>query len=376
MSELKKRTVTLELPVQIAEARPPKWKAKAAGMIRAGDLYERFEIPQRNHREKTGYQRELSKPRVNRLVKELRSDQVDLPTSILANIRDFDPDRNLFVVDNQFYLRLTDEKLHVVDGQHRIAALVNLIEEDPEKWEDFEIPFVSMLGADELEEMTQFYVVNSTAKSVRTDLAFDLLKQRAEADPLLHENLEGSGQSWKVKGQTLTEELNRTSLWRGLIRFPGEPKGSAIIGSASVVNSLRPLLSNPYFERITTPNQIKVLDAYWRGIQLVMPEPFVDASEYTIQKGLGTTVMHGLLVIVLEHVRAMGRSVVEAQPYADLLDRVLMDLQGDTPTGDVVSGEQFWRTGSEGAVSSYSSSAGQRVLIAKLKTLLPPIEVM
>ena len=40
-----------------------------------------------------------------------------------------------------------------------------------------------MIGADETEEMTQFYVINSTAKSVRTDLALDLLKQRAENDP-------------------------------------------------------------------------------------------------------------------------------------------------------------------------------------------------
>jgi hypothetical protein len=34
-----------------------------------------------------------------------------------------------------------------------------------------------MIGAGELEEMRQFYVVNSTAKSVRTDLVLDLLKQ-------------------------------------------------------------------------------------------------------------------------------------------------------------------------------------------------------
>ncbi len=86
--------------------------------------------------------------------------------------------------------------------------------------------------------------------------------------------------------------------------------------------------------------------------------------------------MHGFLVAVLEHVRAARRSLVEPQPYADLLEPVLSELQGDTPTGHVVSGEEFSRSGSEGAVSSYSSSAGQRVLIAKLKALLPPIEVL
>jgi hypothetical protein len=178
------------------------------------------------------------------------------------------------------------------------------------------------------------------------------------------------------EGADVDRRAESIALWRGLIRFPGEPKGTTLIGFASVVNSLKPLFNHPLFDQITTPGQVKVLDAYWKGIQRAMPEPFEEPRDYTLQKGLGTTVMHGFLVSVLEHVRSSGRSLVEPQPYADLIEPVLMELQGDTPTGHVVSGEEFWRSGSEGAVSSYSSSAGQRVLIAKLKALLPPIEVM
>jgi hypothetical protein len=74
-------------------------------------------------------------------------------------------------------------ELYVVDGQHRTAALCELVEEDPVAWSPFSLPFVCMSGASERQEMGQFYVVNSTAKSVRTDLAYDLLKQRAESDP-------------------------------------------------------------------------------------------------------------------------------------------------------------------------------------------------
>ena len=51
------------------------------------------------------------------------------------------------------------------------------------RWGEILIPFVCMIGAGERQEMEQFYVVNSNAKSVRTDLAMDLLKQRAESDP-------------------------------------------------------------------------------------------------------------------------------------------------------------------------------------------------
>jgi len=35
----------------------------------------------------------------------------------------------------------------------------------------------------------------------------------------------------------------------------------------------------------------------------------------------------------------------------------------------------FWLSGSEGAAGSYSSSAGRRVLTAKIRGLLPEIEV-
>lgn len=82
-----------------------------------------------------------------------------------------------------------DRDLYVVDGQHRIAALAKLVEQDPDKWRTYQVPFVCMIGATEMEEMRQFYVVNSAAKSVRTDLALDLLKQQAENDPDLMASL-------------------------------------------------------------------------------------------------------------------------------------------------------------------------------------------
>lgn len=93
-------------------------------------------------------------------------------------------------------------------------------------------------GADEIEEMTQFYVVNLTAKSVRTDLALDLLKQRAENDPNLMASLVEKGEDWKVEGQTIAEELAKTRLWKDRIRFPGDPQGETTIGSAGIVGSL------------------------------------------------------------------------------------------------------------------------------------------
>ena len=115
--------------------------------------------------------------------------------------------------------------------------------------------------------------------------------------------------------------------------------------------------------------------AYWEGTRLVLPEVFTAPSDYVIQKSTGVQIMHGLLVSVLEYIRSTGRSVIEAQPYADAMQQTLLDLEGDTSNGDVVRGADFWLAGGEGAAGSYSSTAGRRVLTAKLRSALPPIEV-
>ena len=93
----------------------------------------------------------------------------------------------------------------MVDGQHRILALRKLLDENFAEWAQFQIPFVCMLGADEKEEMTQFYIVNSTSESVRTDLALSLLKKRVDDDPALREDLQRRGRDWQVDGQSLVE---------------------------------------------------------------------------------------------------------------------------------------------------------------------------
>lgn len=349
-----------------------------AGVISAEALVDRYAIPRRNSRNKTGYQREVSVARVNRLMKDLRRRHVDLPTSILVNLRDYDQTRHLVDWNGAGKKLVIDDRdvLHVVDGQHRVEALARLVEEDGARWGSFLIPFVCMLGATEREEIKQFYVVNSTAKSVRTDLAFDLLKQRAESDPAVMDALTESGESWKVRGQQLVEDLEKSSaIWRARVRFPGDPPGETVIGSAGLVNSLKQLLATPYFGSITDRNQVLILSAFWGGIRSMIPEAFGEPTDYAVQKSVGVQVLHGLLVSVLEYIRSTGDSVLEPSSYAKAMEQPLLAIEGDNRNGDPVSGSDFWLAGAEGAAGSYSSNAGRRVLTAKLRGLLPEIEV-
>jgi DGQHR domain-containing protein len=293
----------------------------------------------------------------------------------LLNLRNFDRSAHLEEAENSSVFKPNGQLLYVVDGQHRIEALTKLMEEDPGKWADYTVPFVCMLGASESEEMSQFYVVNSTAKSVRTDLALDLLKQQAENDPNVYTALVQKGEDWKVEAQTLTEKLDKTRLWKHRIRFPGEPKAETTLSSSGMVSSLKQLLGTPFFSQISTENRMKILEAYWEGIRDILPDPFEDPTAYALQKSSGVIIVHSLLVQVLELLRSKGWSLVEAQSYEEVLREALLALEGDTAEGETARGSDFWLSGSRGAVGSFSSNAGRRVLGARLKNDLPQFEI-
>ena len=353
------------------------------GSMPAQFLLNCYNIPQRNALDRSGYQRRAQDSRVSKLVSQLRSRRVDVPTSILLNVRDEEVAAECLEPDPHGNLALTlsdDVTLYVVDGQHRVLAIKRLCEEDGvEKWGDFQLQFVLLLGADESQEMEQFYVVNSTAKPVRTDLALDLLRQRAESDPDVMLDAVQTGKKWQIDAQAIVDRLSQDSvIWGGRIRLANADKGDTVITSSSFVNSLKPALSSPYFTQIGLENQVKLVDAYWRGIREVFKTPFEadEISNFAIQKGIGVTVLHVLFAAVVEHVRSTGASVFDSGAYRRVLEQVLDRLQGESQNGDPVGGEDFWLIAPRGgAVGAYSSSAGRRVLTAKLVSLLPEMDV-
>ncbi len=355
------------------------------GYIPAGVLIpERYVIPYHNAQTRKGYQRPAQETRINELANDLRKGRVDLPTAVLLNIRNRDAvdavQRGTLNLDVLEEMVRRDSNFYVVDGQHRILALERLITEDVDsdgKWMEYLIPFVCLLGATEDQEMEQFHVVNSKAKSVRTDLSLMLLRQRADKHPELVEQLTERGKDWQLRGQRLVERLvDTSSIWRGRIRMPAMEKSATTIASASMVASLKSLLQSSFFGGLGIEAEQKVLDAYWAGIREILRSAFDEADKYTIQKGVGVIVMHALLLHVLEIVRSRGQSVTEPDSYTKLLREPLENLQGDNALGMTVMGLDFWKIAPEGAAGSYSSNAARRVLISKLRATLPEVEII
>jgi len=351
-----------------------------SGFMPAGVLLENFEIPYYNHTTKRGYQRQPQPARINQLASELRRERVDLPTAILLNVRS----RAAMSAIKDGHLDLREllgsaslgGKFFVVDGQHRILAFERAVEDGWFVGRDFLIPFTCMLGADEDEEMAQFYIVNSTAKAVRTDLAYALIKKRSETEDGLLEALQERGKDWQVAGQTIVERLAVESpVWRGRIRLPAMEKAGTIIPSASMVSSLKPILGSPFFSRLKAEQQLRVLDAFWEAVRNVLREAFDDPANFSVQKGVGVLVLHTLLPEIIEIVRDRGFSATDPESFEGLIAEALTGLQGENAVGDVVSGIEFWAAAPRGAAGSYSSSAGRRVLMAKIRALLPQLDV-
>lgn len=347
------------------------------GSIPLSALVDLAYSPWRDARTKEGYQRKPTMGRIARLMNEIRQKKVDIPTAILLNAEHSSWENAVISDDSCGHLLFDTEKYEgkfsVVDGQHRVVALKYLFDEDEDLYQDFKLQFVMMLGASYQEELEQFYVVNSTAKSVKTDLALDLLKQRAEHDGQIMKGLVEAGQDWKIRAQGLTERMaDYSEIWRRRIRLANEDKGVTIIPSASFVTSLKAFLVHPYVQRLNEDQQFRLLETYWTGIRIAMPQPFSTPNDYTLLKGIGVWALHELLPVVIEVIRSRGESLFEPQNYADLLDSMFEDLDGENQEAELVKGHEFWKTAPKGgAAGSFSSSAGKRVLLSKMKQGLP-----
>jgi hypothetical protein len=251
---------------------------------------------------------------------------------------------------------------------------------DYEGFETYPIPLSVSLGLDELDEMTEFYEVNTNAKSVRTDLAWQLLKEMADEDPELAERLEMEGKDWVTRGIAVVEELVKLAgPWKDRIQAPnvkGRRSDTLTLPQATFVRSLRPVLDMPLMAKAESAKIAQLINAYWQGIASVLPEPFLPGTnpkDYAIQKGQGAVAFHRLLPQAIETVRSRGEALNDPAAYAEVMKN-LPKLTGEVVTehGMVpVTGADFWRSGGEGAASQFTGDAGRKRLSVLIRQLMP-----
>jgi hypothetical protein len=111
---------------------------------------------------------------------------------------------------------------------------------------DFPVPVCLTLGLDSLDEMKEFFEVNTNAKSVKTDLAWALLREMAAEDNDLIELLESKDKDWTIRGIDVARELTKLGgPWAGRIQEPNQKKhrgDDLVIPQAQFVRSVKPVL--------------------------------------------------------------------------------------------------------------------------------------
>ncbi len=387
-----KGTIRLEGTIAVQNGRPLLLTA-----MRADDLGRHKKVDIYDPVARTGYQRVAQTSRVNSAARYYGEKGGRMPNPLLVNIREEDFSKlTIVITDDEAgftharenggdwighgYIEIPDDlPIWLYDGQHRADGLGVVLAEYGD-FEGFPVPLSINLGLSTLDEMTEFYEVNTNAKSVRTDLAWSLLKERANQDPEVAERLEMEGQDWITRGLTVIDELVKLDgHWAGRIQAPnqkGKRSDGLTIPQATFVRSMRPVLDMPLMAKAEPAKVAQLIEAYWAGIAKVLPEPFDPVNnpkDYAIQKGQGVIALHRVLPQAIEVVRAQGKSLADPEAYATVMEE-LPTLSGETVDQDgahTVSGAEFWLSGGRGAASQFSGDAGRKRLSVLIRALMP-----
>lgn len=339
--------------------------------LEVGDLIDetQFKIdfwdPKKKESKGQGYQRLPSGLRAVQIARYIQEDsQALFPSMVLINSREpliFTQER---VSPRQSgELVLNNFPMWIVDGQHRIAGFRYAIEKLGLKdWKKVEIPVIILSNFGREEEISQFYLLNTTQKRVATDLAQRLISDIVRGKPKEYESLVSKGKDWELRALKVTDLLNEKdgSIWKGSIRLPNsEKKASYIVNQNSFVKSLQPIFKDGLLSSIRDADRgYEIIKNYWIAVKKIFPDAFRVPREYVIQKTPGIFSLHALAHRIL--IRG-GEGKTSEKDFMSVLEEVFPEKKY---TSD------FWRADG-GAAALYGSMKGFRILADEFTSGLP-----
>lgn len=311
-----------------------------------------------------GYQRAVVQAHAKKIAKYLLDEDEErlMPTAILLSSRKplrFQP---LDIEGNggdgpQVGILELEGPLYKVDGQHRTEGFKIAAEADP-ALNRFPLPTVIMEARDKMEEIKQFYTVNTTAKRVRTDLADRLLRAMGEFD-------EVPTKGWRKKALEIVDYLAKEpgGPWQGLIKMPNALTG--IASQRTWTESLKPVLDGILGDQ-PSETIAKAVSNYWRALKKLMPEAFEDPKEYVIQKSTGVFALNEVAAHVFKIAYQEGGDF-SVDHLAEILERAADSGKLDA---------QFWAsTKNGGEAPMYAGRGGMATLAREILEAMPEAEV-
>lgn len=179
-----------------------------------------------------GYQRSIDEKHCEKIVSYLSKDFF-LPTSIICASREaYSP----------------EQKLYIVDGQHRVRAFELLKQKNPERYEqirNFEISVIVLEQVEEDIEIDTFITINKTSKKVDTSLAY-VLKNKTNYNRASKDINISKREYLSVELATILNGPDKYAdgFWTNRISFEGVPtkQTSQLISLNAFVKSMRAFL--------------------------------------------------------------------------------------------------------------------------------------
>lgn len=318
-----------------------------------------------------GYQRHVDKNRAREISKYLReTPNASFPSALTLSSRhnlafdSTDGVHGMLTIGEH----INEFPIYIIDGQHRIAGLRHAIEEHDADLGNMDIACTLLANYDKIEEVRQFFDLNTLQKKVSTDLAQQLMRDLVKQDPARHSMYKEAKQLWKVQALGIVDALNEESgsAWKDKIKVPhkveDEKTRKSVVGQTSMVTSLRPLLTAATMSADTAR---EVVSNYWKAIQNVFPGAFVNPKDYVIQKTPGVFAFHMILPSL---VIKLGVDNTSVKNFEEMLKTI--------PDHDEDITVDFWRSDTKYGASQYGSMKGFRLLADRFEDALTEAKVL
>lgn len=296
-----------------------------------------------------GYQRQIDNKHCMKIVSYLLKDSF-LPSAIICSNRQ----------------QSLDNKLWIVDGQHRVEAFKILRTENNQRYKEIasvEIPVVIMDNVPIEKEIETFITINKTSKKVDTSLAY-VLKNKIS---------QGEGDMAMPKSEYISVEAARklslegeSKIWDGRILFEGNVKlAEEYISLNAFVRATRVLINLMWKKKVisfdwqkysdveeATRTATLLIDFIWKRVQLRWPELFMynEEDRRIIQGSIGYT--------------AITRSLVKLMRNKNVHDQDSFMKEASDIIFSFKVGPEKWM--SKGIYSKYSSESGYKIVSDEL----------
>ena len=266
-----------------------------------------------------GYQRPLVDRRLAEVAKYVTAEQGVLPTSILACVRDNDPDQPTFESKEQVEgfaewgtLNIPDgATLWMIDGQHRSYGVNRAFERDgATDLTLYPFPVTIMTGVERYAEMVHFNIVNTRQKKMSTDIVdrHMVMKAQREGLNMIASGKGGEKEYQRAKSTRITDALNeQPGPWLNQIAIPGVVgRDKGLVRQHALVASLEPVLKDPWVSVRSEEEVVKLLARYWCALSLVWPAAFASPETHRVQATVGIYSLHMVFPSVIQCCLAEG----------------------------------------------------------------------